>query len=170
MCDSCFEYEFVCRKCGTILDPEFTDKQVYLAERKQLKPLADTAPDGDAGNWFVWFLRYHGTIVKVGWGSLQKLCNEMKPNSSYCKFDTVFIYYCDSEAERNVFATVAMGRIEGVVNRKAVPNMRFVGRAGVQFKNTVPPYIRSVVLSEPDLVIGEAQYWDLTKLQEASYV
>lgn len=170
MCDSCFEYNFVCQNCGTILDPEFADKQCYLAQRKQLKDLLGTSPSGDAANRFVWFLRYRGRIVKVGYGSLQKLCNETRPNAAYCKFDSVFIYYCTDEDDRDIFATAAMGNIANIVNRKAVPNPRFVGKAALKFRNTVPFHVRNIILNDPDLVIGEAQYWDIAKLRGQGYV
>lgn len=166
MCNDCYNYDFVCETCGTILNEEYSHIVGYFANRKMLKDLMKTSNEES----FVWFLRYNGKIVKVGFGSLSKLFNETKPNANYIKFDTVFIYYCNSKDERDIFATASMGYIDGIVNKKAVPNKRYIGKTDLVFKNTVPPYIRKIVLTEPDLVIGNNIYWDAYRLKEEGYV
>ncbi len=166
MCDNCYVHEYACPDCGSILDEEFKYLRPYCAWRKELAELEKTS----TADSFVWFLRYRGKIVKVGFGDLHKLYGETKPNAHYCKFDSVFIYWCKDEDERNIFATKSMGCIEGVVNRKAVPNNKYVGIMGLRFRRVVGDYMRKAVLDNPDLIIGEAKYWNIEKLREDGYV
>lgn len=166
MCMNCQEYNFVCRSCGTILDPEWERLQPYWIDRKGIKRIVDTS---DSRN-FVWFLRYAGKIVRVGFGDLHKLLNETKPSPRYIQFDSVFIYMCDSIEERNIFATYAMGNIDGVDNRRALRNNRYVSNGALRFKDVVSLDIRNYVLEDPDFLIGETKYWDVNKLRESGYV
>ncbi len=166
MCVECQNHNFVCNKCGTILDPEWERLLGYWTDRKGLRRLVETSKS----DCFVWFLKYNDKIVRVGFGSLQKLFNETKPSPHYIKFDSVLIYMCRDIEERNIFATYAMGNIESVDNRKAVPNERYIGKMLLRFKSTVPIRVRQYVLEDPDLVIGSAKYWDIRKLRENGYV
>lgn len=166
MCENCCNATFVCPVCGTIVDPAWEHVQVYACERKALKSLVGSC--GDAN--FVWFLRYQGKIVRVGFGDLQKLYKETKPSPVYTKFDSVFIYWCRDAEERNVFATYSMANIEGILNRKAAPNNKYVGKMSIRFRSVVPVHIRQYVLGDPDLRIGDAEYWDIDRLREAGYV
>lgn len=166
MCVECQNHNFVCNKCGTILDPEWERLLGYWTDRKGLRRLVETSKS----DCFVWFLKYNDKIVRVGFGSLQKLFNETKPSPHYIKFDSVFIYMCRDIEERNIFATYAMGNIDSVDNRKAVPNERYIGKMLLRFKSTVPVKVRQYVLDDPDLVIGSAKYWDIRKLRENGYV
>ena len=166
MCVNCYNSNFVCETCGAIMNEDWKHMQPYFCLRKGLKKLKDTSSDEN----FVWFLRLDDKIVKVGFGSLYKLWRETLPSPYYCRFDSVFVYWCNSEDERNVFATFAMGNIEGVSNRKAVPNIRYIGKSELRFKSVVPGNIREYVMQDPDLVIGNSKYWDIEKLREAGYV
>ena len=166
MCDKCYLNMYACPDCGAILDEEFRHLQPFGVYRKELRELEKTSTDSS----FVWFLRYQGKIVKVGFGDLHKLFGETKPNAHYCKFDSVYIYYCVDDEERNIFATKSMGCLDGLVNRKAVPNNKYVGVMGLRFHRAVNSYMRQAVLDNPDLIIGEAKYWDIDKLREAGYV
>lgn len=166
MCENCYSQTYVCPDCGMIIDEDFRHLIVYPVKRKELRELEKTSTDHS----FVWFLRYKGKIVKVGFGDLHKLYGETKPNAHYCKFDSVYIYWCKDEDERNIFATKSMGNIDGVVNRKAVPNNKYVGVMGLRFKNIVNDYMRRAILDNPDLIIGDAKYWDIDKLKEVGYV
>lgn len=166
MCENCCESSFVCPVCGTIVDSSWDRINVYACDRKALKGLVGSCADPT----FVWFLRYQGKIVRVGFGDLQKLYKETKPSPVYTKFDSVFIYWCSSLEERNIFATYAMANIEGILNRKAAPNNKYVGKMGIRFRSIVPVHIRQYVLNDPDLRIGDAEYWDIDKLREAGYV
>lgn len=166
MCINCSESTFVCQTCGTILDPNWERLSPFYCTRRMLKDLVESS-DSDC---FVWFLKYKEKIVKIGFGSLEKLHNETAPNPRYCKFDSAFIYLCKDISERNIFATYAMGNIEGIVNRKAVPNEKYIGKMQLQFKNTISNYVRQHVIEDPDLIIGNARYWDIDRLREAGYV
>lgn len=166
MCIKCQESSFVCQTCGSLLDPDWERLVPYWIERKNIKRIVNTSES----DCFVWFLKYCGKIVRVGFGSLQKLLNETKPSPHYVKFDSAFIYLCDSVDERNIFATYAMGSIDGVDNRKAVPNERYVGKMALRFKSAVPMSVRQYVIDDPDLTIGESKYWDMNKLRGSGYV
>jgi hypothetical protein len=156
----------VCRQCGAILDPQWEHVYVYACDRKMLKSLVGGCSDST----FVWFLKLEGKIVRIGFGDLLKLYKETKPSPVYTRFDSVFIYWLSSEEERNVFATYSMANIEGVLNRKAVANNKYVGKMSIRFNNTVPMNIRQYVLKDPDIVIGSTGYWDIDRLREAGYV
>ena len=166
MCENCSGATFVCESCGTIIDPAWEHIAVWACERKMLKALVNGCSDAT----FVWFLRYQGKIVRVGYGDLQKLYKETKPSPVYTKFDSVFIYWCRDVEERNVFATYSMANIEGILNRKAAPNNKYVGKMAIRFRSVVPMHMRQYVMSDPDLRIGDAEYWDIDRLREAGYV
>lgn len=166
MCVNCYNSNFVCSTCGTIVNEDWKNLVPYFCLRKSLKRLKDTS---DSEN-FVWFLRLDDRIMKIGFGSLHKLWRETLPSPYYTRFDSVFIYWCKSEEERNIFATFAMGNIEGIVNKKAVPNTKYVGKTELRFKSVVPGDMRDYVMRDPDLIIGDSKYWDIDKLREAGYV
>lgn len=166
MCVECQNHNFVCDHCGTILDPEWGRLIGYWTDRKGIKRIVETSKS----DCFVWFLKYNDKIVRVGFGSLQKLLSETKPSPRYIKFDSVFIYMCRDIEERNIFATYAMGNIEGIDNRRGVPNERYIGKMSLRFRSVVPEYVREYVMNDPDLVVGEMKYWDIRKLREQGYV
>lgn len=166
MCNQCYEHSFVCTGCGAVLDTAWEGLMPYYVERRNLKTLCESSSD----SCFVWLLRYQGKIVRVGYGDLLKLFKETKPSPHYIKFDSAFIYWLGDNEWRNVFATVAMANIEGVVNRQAATNNKYVGKMSIRFKSSVPAYVRSHILADPDLKIGELGYWDIDRLREAGYV
>lgn len=160
MCDECAKYEYVCQKCGTITDAEFAHLVPYVCTRKELKNLVHTS----TADTFVWFLRFQGKIVKVGYGTLIKLLNETRPNANYLRFDTAIIYWCKDAVERNVFACRSMGEIEGLFNRKGVDNIKYKPLAKMKWKTPVSVSVRSSMLGDPLFYIGETGYWDVSEL------
>lgn len=166
MCNQCYGQSFVCPGCGTIHDEAWKGLAPYYVERRNIKALCETSQD----SCFVWFLRYKGEIVRVGYGDFLKLSKETKPSPHYTKFDSVFVYWLGDSEWRNQFATYAMANIEGVQNRRGVESNKYVGKMSIRFKNTIPSHIRRFVLEDPDLTIGDMGYWDIDKLREGGYV
>lgn len=162
MCEICAEQNYVCPKCGKILDPDWEQLVPYICARKDIKNISWTCSSEN----FVWLLRFEGRIVKVGYGGLVKLLNETRPNATYIRFDTAIIYLCNSEEERNVFACRTMGELEGIVNRRGVVNTRYKTLTEMKWRTNIPMDVKTAVLGDPDFKIGNTGYWDISKLSE----
>lgn len=162
MCVNCQLYNYVCQECGEILDNRYSHLKCYPIQRKDIKNIIWSSQSDN----FVWFLRFQGKIVKVGFGNLLKLLNETRPNANYIRFDAVFIYYCENEAERNEFACCSMGEIESVMNRRGVRNERYKTKKEMRWNGGVSAETRDMLLGDPDFVIGESQYYDISRLIE----
>ena len=161
MCDKCSESKFICPDCGAVLDGS-DGPEPYICTRKDLKNLIFTS----RSDCFVWILRFNGVPIKVGYGPLIKLFNETRPNANYVRFDTVIIYWLPSVEERNIFACRAMGEIDGIVNRRGVPNRKYKSRTEMRWRITgVSPAARETILGDPAFYIGETPYWDISELE-----
>ena len=162
MCVNCQLYNYVCQECGTILDDRYAHLQPYEIDRKSIKNIIWSSQ----ADTFVWFLRFKGQIVKVGFGNLLKLLNETRPNANYIRFDSVFIYYCTDARERDQFACCSMGEIEGVINRRGVKNDRYKTKKEMRWSSVISAETRAMLLGDPEFKIGDNEYYDLDRLVE----
>lgn len=160
MCENCYQYEFVCEKCGTVNWTEYAGLVPYRAIRREIKNLVATSDSQD----FVWVLVFEGKPVKVGYGSLIKLNNETRPNANYIRFDTAWIYYCGNTDFRNQFACRLMGAIKGLVNRKGVVNSVYKTRNEMRWNVNPAISVKNDILDDPDFMIADTGYWDVRKL------
>ena len=162
MCVNCQQYNYICPDCGEVLDSDYIHLKAYYCLRRNIKNLLWSSQSDN----FVWLLRFEGKIVKVGFGNLIKLLNETRPNANYTRFDSVFLYYCNNEEERNEFACRCMGEIDGVINRRGVHNNRYKTKKELRWSNPVNPETRDIILGDPDFAVGDSQYYDIDRLQE----
>lgn len=163
MCEKCNEAEKVfCSVCGSVLAGGWEDKQGYLAQRREIKNLMF----GCLAETFVWVLMFEGRPVKVGYGSLVKLNNETRPNATYIRFDSVWIYWCNTGEECRAFACWLMGNIKGIVNRKGVSNSKYKSKTEMRWVNNVPLTNRNLILGEPDFEIAGIGYWSMDKISQ----
>ena len=153
MCDRCYKHDYLCSDCGKVIDEEFKDLIPFTCLRKDIKNIVMTS----TSNNFVWLLMFNETPVKIGYGSLVKLLNETRPNATYVRFTHVHIYYCNSEEQRNEFATKSMGYIDGLLNRKGVKNNKYKAFNEIVMNCSREQKVKA--LGEPDFRIGDMGYW-----------
>lgn len=168
MCNQCCENEsFVCSGCGALKSEEWSGLSPFYVDRRNLKELV---AQGGGDENLVWLLRYKGKIVRVGYGGILKLFNETKPSPHYVKFDGAFVYWLGDPEWRNRFALHCMANIDGIVNRRGIESAKYVGKMSIRFRSCVPAYLRSHILEDPDLKVGEFGYYDMERLRQDGYV
>lgn len=163
MCEKCkCDEQFICTDCGEVFGDDYVNLKPFSVIRREIKNLVWTSQSDN----FVWILRFEGRPVKVGYGSLVKLNNETRPNANYIRFDSVWIYWCDSPETRNSFACRLMGEIPGIVNRRGVMNNRYKTRKEMRWKSNPSASVRDMVLDSPDFEIAGIGYWDIQRLEQ----
>lgn len=167
MCNQCYENEpFVCSGCGSLKSEDWQGLSPFYVDRRDLKRLSEQGGDEN----LVWLLRYQGKIVRVGYGGIHKLYKETKPSPYYTKFDGAFVYWLGDGEWRNRFALWCMANIEGIQNRRGIESNKYVGKMSLRFRFCVPAYVRTHILEDPDLRVGDFGYYDLERLRADGYV